>query len=179
LAVSVTGVAPCDQAVGTLRARVEWGARHGKHFAPLFARAVRGDQRAGTLSGLDDHEGEREARNQPVAAREVARRRTLRYKGPAGPHRPDSKRRQQRLGRLRAPGLLTNLAIKRALSRAHKSMTTDGIQKLSKNQSGTFGGKRVGGLRAVRKLASRERLATYLHSRAGCRIGGRAKAAVE
>jgi hypothetical protein len=49
-------------------------------------------------------------------------------------------------------------------------MTTDGIQKLSENQSGTFGGKRVGGLRAIRKLASRERLATYLHSRAGAEL---------
>jgi hypothetical protein len=56
-----------------------------------FARAARGDQRAGTLSGLDNHDGEREARNQAVAAREVARRRTLRNKGPARPYRPDSK----------------------------------------------------------------------------------------
>jgi hypothetical protein len=58
-AVSVTGGALLDQAVGSLRARIKRRTGHGEDLAALVERAARGDQRAGTLGGLDDDNAER------------------------------------------------------------------------------------------------------------------------
>ena len=64
-----------EQAVGAFGARVERGAGHREHFAALLAGKPRGDQRAGAARRLHDHHADREARDQPVAARKVARAR--------------------------------------------------------------------------------------------------------
>ena len=72
-AVSVTGVAPLlDQAVGAFGARIERRTGNGEHFAALFEREARGDQRARALGGLDDDDPERQSGDQAVAAREIA-----------------------------------------------------------------------------------------------------------
>ena len=64
-----------EQAVGAFRARIERRARHREHFAALLAGEPRRDQRAGAARRLDDHDADREAGDEPVAAREVARAR--------------------------------------------------------------------------------------------------------
>ena len=48
-----------DQAVGSLRARIQRRTGHGEDLAALVERTARGDQRAGTLGGLDDDDAER------------------------------------------------------------------------------------------------------------------------
>ena len=54
-------------------AGVERVARHRQHLAALLAGKARGDQRARAQGRLDHHHGQREARHDPVAEREVAR----------------------------------------------------------------------------------------------------------
>jgi hypothetical protein len=66
-------MAPClSKAVGALGARIERGARHREDFAPLLEGEARGNQRARALCRLDDDDTDREARDQSVAAREIA-----------------------------------------------------------------------------------------------------------
>jgi hypothetical protein len=48
-----------DQAVGSLGARIERRTGHCEDLASLVDRTARGDQRAGTLGGLDDDDAER------------------------------------------------------------------------------------------------------------------------
>ena len=62
-----------DQSIGTIGARIQRRTGNGKDLATLFAGHPRGDQRAGTLGGFHDHHGQRKARDNAVAAREVAR----------------------------------------------------------------------------------------------------------
>ena len=62
-----------DQAVGAFRARIERRARHGKHFAALFERQPRRDQRARAFGRLDDDDAEREPGNQAIAPRKIPR----------------------------------------------------------------------------------------------------------
>ena len=64
-----------EQTVGSFRARIERRAGHRKHFAALFAGKPRGDQRAGAARRFHDHHADRQSRDQPVAARKVARAR--------------------------------------------------------------------------------------------------------
>jgi len=62
-----------EQSVGAFGARIERGARHGEDFAALLAGQPRGDQRAGAARRLHDHHADRKPRDQPVAARKIAR----------------------------------------------------------------------------------------------------------
>ncbi len=72
-AVSVR-VAPLrKQIVGAAAARVERRARHGEDLAALLERETRGDQRARLRRRLDHDDAERHARDDAVAAREMAR----------------------------------------------------------------------------------------------------------
>ena len=65
-----------NQPVGTAVTRVERRARDREHFAALFAGQAGGDQGAGPKAGLDDHDAEREAGYDSVAAGKMA---TLRF----------------------------------------------------------------------------------------------------
>ena len=112
-----------EQAVGALRARIERRAGHREHLAALFQRHPRRDQRARAARRLDDDDAERQPRDQPVAAREIAaarlpaerhfadgravgqdRRRKLRMLGridvivPAGQHRDGAAREACAMG---------------------------------------------------------------------------------
>ena len=65
------GGALFEQVVGARGARIERRARYGEHFAPLFRRHPRRDQRAGTMRGLDDDDADRGTRNQAVATGKI------------------------------------------------------------------------------------------------------------
>ncbi len=80
-----------DQVVGPARPRIERRAGHGQHLAALLVGQPGGDQRSRAHLGLDHHHGRGEARDQPVAAREVL---GLGAGGPAGSRRRCSLRRR-------------------------------------------------------------------------------------
>ncbi|MNI80412.1 hypothetical protein D3C73_1369440 [compost metagenome] len=65
-----------QQFVGAFGARVQRRSGHGEDIAALLARQSGGDQGAGTDFGLDHHHAARQARDDAVAAREVARLRS-------------------------------------------------------------------------------------------------------
>src|SRR4029078_8329454 len=52
-------------------ARVEGRSWHGKYFAPLIQRAMRGNQRSGLNGALDHHHAATEAGDDAFAARKV------------------------------------------------------------------------------------------------------------
>src|SRR5215467_7990166 len=63
--------AVADQLVASARERMMDRARNREHVAPLVARRAGRDQRARTQARFDDERAEREARDDPVAARKV------------------------------------------------------------------------------------------------------------
>ena len=72
-AVSVTSVAPCLIRPLVPSARGSSGdPGTAKTSRPCSSAKPRGDQRARAFGGLDDDDAERQAGNQPVAAREIA-----------------------------------------------------------------------------------------------------------
>jgi hypothetical protein len=62
-----------DEPIRAFRPRIERRARNREHFATLFERKPRGDQRARALGRFDDDDPKRHAGDQPVAAREILR----------------------------------------------------------------------------------------------------------
>ena len=67
-----TGRALADQVVAAPGPGVQRRAGHRQHLAALLGGQPRGDQRARLQLRLDHHHGQRQAGDQPVAAREVA-----------------------------------------------------------------------------------------------------------
>jgi hypothetical protein len=65
------GRALLEQVVGALGARIERRAGHGEHFAALFEREPRGDQRARSPGRFHHHDADRKSRDEPVAAGEI------------------------------------------------------------------------------------------------------------
>ena len=61
-----------EQVVAAFGAWIERGARHREHFAALLERKACGDQRAGAAGRFHHHDADRNPRDQPVAAREIA-----------------------------------------------------------------------------------------------------------
>ena len=60
-----------DEAIGAFRARVEGMAGHGEHLAALLGGGAGGDEGAGAPRRLHDQDGQRNAGDDAVAAREV------------------------------------------------------------------------------------------------------------
>ena len=72
LRLGAEGRAVAQEIIGAFRPRIERRARHGKDFPSRFGCEFRGDQRAGPARRLDDDNRPAKARDNPVAAGEVA-----------------------------------------------------------------------------------------------------------
>ena len=72
LGLGTEGRAVAQQIIGAFRPRIERRARHGKDFASCLRCESRGDERTGPACRLDDDNRPAKARDNPVAAGEVA-----------------------------------------------------------------------------------------------------------